>query len=77
MFGGGLAGDSRLAGWAQARSSQGPGRGDAALVRPRPQEWGTWGQRDSLLKTLPDLGAWRRQRVKVSLRLPGLRHCLK
>lgn len=36
--------------WAKARSSQSPGRGDAALGKAKVPGMGTWGQRDSLLK---------------------------
>lgn len=36
--------------WAQARSSQSPGRGDATLGKAEVPGMGTWGQRDSLLK---------------------------
>lgn len=36
--------------WAKARSSQSPGRGDAALGKAKVPGMGTWGQRDSPLK---------------------------
>lgn len=64
-------------GWAQARSSQSPGSGDAALGKAKVPGMGTWGQRDSLLKLRL---TWGHGGARESRPAPGLqpaRHCLK